>query len=599
MRQLPDPTPGNPATSSPVALLMWIARHQASTLAGGMTFGIMWMLCQALLPAILGRALDSLGDAATTARWVLLVLAIGIVQAIAGVMRHRFAVTNWLRSAYRTQQSLVRHAVRLGGSLPTRISTGEVVAIGSTDVEQMSNLFDVLPRFVGAVVALVVVAVILLNTSVALGLVVLLGVPALVLLLGVFLRPLHHAQREQREVSAAASTVAADVVNGLRILRGIGGEDQFAARYNSRSARLRDSGIRVARVETWLDGMQILLPGLFTVVVTGLGARLTLDGTITPGQLVAFYGYAAFLVTPIRTFAEAADQSTKALVSAGRVLTVLRLQPAIPDASALPPIGQLPASGARLHDPASGVLLEPGRLVCLVTGTTEDGALVADRLGRHTDVTADQLAVTFGGRDVRDLPLGWLRSQIQVMGIGPHLFGGQLLVELDPTGHADLARVEAAVYAAAAADAVAVCGGLQHGELEERGRSVSGGQRQRLSLARALVADSPILILVEPTSAVDAATEDLIAERVSALRAGLTTLVVTTSPLWLERADEVLVLSQGRLAERGRHEDLLASSPRYLAIVGRGGNDADTGPNGDPNGEDDSAGIRPHQEVGR
>ena len=142
---------------------------------------------------------------------------------------------------------------------------------------------------------------ILLSSSVVLGLTVLIGVPILVVSLGLVIRPLQARQRAQREEVGRLTALGADTAAGLRVLRGIGGEQAFYDRYRDRSQRVRLAGVRVATPESTLDAAQVLLPGIFVVIVTWVGARFVLSGTIDAGDLVAFYGYAAFLVIPLRT----------------------------------------------------------------------------------------------------------------------------------------------------------------------------------------------------------------------------------------------------------------------------------------------------------
>jgi ABC-type multidrug transport system fused ATPase/permease subunit len=231
MRELPLADPGTPDLRSPTRLLLWVARGQVGTLAAGTAFGVLWMGAQAVTPTLVGRAID-LGvaehDIGALLRWSGLVLAVGVVGAVAGILRHRVAVTNWLTAAYRVQQLLVRHAVRLGGSLPRRISTGEVVSVGSHDVERIGGLMDITARLAGAVVSFGLVAVLMLRTSMTLGLVVLVGVPLVSAAISPLLRPLHDRQARCRELVGALTTVGADTVSGLRVLRGIGGEAEFS-----------------------------------------------------------------------------------------------------------------------------------------------------------------------------------------------------------------------------------------------------------------------------------------------------------------------------------------------------------------------------------
>src|SRR5260370_10078378 len=149
-----------------------------------------------------------------------------------------------------------------------------------------------------------------------LGLVVLVGVPALVTLLGLVIKPLQARQREEREEVGKLTALGADTAAGLRVLRGIGGEQAFYDRYHLRSQQVRLAGVRVALPQSTLDAAQVFVPGLFVVAVTWLGARFAVEGKIETGELVAFYGYAAFLVIPLRTAAEAVDKITRSLLRA-------------------------------------------------------------------------------------------------------------------------------------------------------------------------------------------------------------------------------------------------------------------------------------------
>src|SRR3954462_1936538 len=187
MIKLPFTDPGRPDTRSPIRFLLWVARQQVSTLLAGVFFGVVWMVSQALMPAAIGRAIQDgivADDNRALAKWALILLALGATQAAAGVMRHRFAVSNWLQASFRMAQVVGHHAARSGPAVRSRLSTGEVVATVSNDAMRAGAAFDITARLSGAAVSYVVVAVILLSSSVVLGLVVLIGVPVLVLVLG-------------------------------------------------------------------------------------------------------------------------------------------------------------------------------------------------------------------------------------------------------------------------------------------------------------------------------------------------------------------------------------------------------------------------------
>ena len=487
--------------------------------------------------------------------------AIGLVQAASGIMRHRFAVTNWLTAAYRTVQLVGRQSVDLGGTLPRKVSTGEVVAIGTSDLEHLGNLMDVSARFAGAIVSFVVVAVILLQTSVTLGLVVLIGVPLLTLLVGPLLKPLQVRSTQQRELMGELSNTATDIVSGLRVLRGIGGERVFHDKYRRESQHTRRAGVSVARLQSVLDALEIFLPGVFVVVVVWIGARYAVNGQISPGELVAFYGYSAFLMIPLRTATEYANRLIRARVAAVRVCRVLSLTTDHPDPerpAASPPVG------STLRDRRSGLVARPGTMVALVSESPDESAALAERLGLASAVVDDD--VLLGDVPLSSLTRQEVRRRVVVSDTAATLFSGRLRHGLDVRGHGDLER---AVDTASAAD---VLDGLPDGFdtwVAEKGRSFSGGQRQRLVLARALTLDPEVLVLVEPTSAVDAHTEARIASRLRAHRAGRITVVTSSSPLVLGAVDEVAFVQQGRVVAVGPHDQLLDEVPDYRLVVTR------------------------------
>ncbi len=565
--QLPFAAPGEPDTRSPARLLIWVGRHQRATLLAGIFFGITWMVAQALMPFAIGRSIQS-GivdhDNRALAFWTLTLLGLGLIQAFCGVMRHRYAVFNWLQASFRLAQVVAHHAARSGPAVRARLSTGEVVATISTDAMRAGGAFDITARLAGALVAYVVVAFILLSSSVLLGLLVLLGVPVLVLLLGLIIKPLQTRQRDQREQVGQLTALGADTAAGLRVLRGIGGEQEFFDRYRRRSQEVRQAGVRVALPQATLDAAQVFIPGLFVVLVTWLGARFALSGKIGTGDLVAFYGYAAFLVIPLRTSTEAVDKITRSLVGARRMLTVLAIERPITEPET--PAAE-PPPGVPLTDHASGLVVAPGELTCLVSALPADSAAIADRLGRF----GDEDGVVLGNVRLSDLPVDVVRRRIVVSEADPVLFAGTLRTELDPWGRSDGdEEILAAVSVANAEDILdALPTGLD-APVEERGRSFSGGQRQRLVLARSLLSDAEVLVLVEPTSAVDAHTEARIADRLRENRAGRTTVIVTTSPLVLDRADRVVLIDDTRVVAEGRHRELLRARPDYREIVTRG-----------------------------
>jgi ABC-type multidrug transport system fused ATPase/permease subunit len=564
VRTLPLDHPGTPETGSAGGFLWWMARRQWPTLAGGMFFGIVWMSAQAVMPAVIGHAIDdgvAAKDRDQLIGWAAVLFGIGLVQAVAGIMRHRFAVTNWLTAAYRVVQLVTRQSTRLGGTLPRRVSTGEVVAIGTNDLSHIGQVMDVSARFAGAVVSFVVVSVILLQTSVTLGLVVLIGVPLLMLGVAPILPPLQRRSAHQRHLMGRLSNTASDIVGGLRVLRGVGGEQVFLDRYRRESQTTRAAGVQVARIQSVIDALQVFLPGLFVVVVVWIGARYAVAGSITPGELVAFYGYSAFLMIPLRTATEYANKVIRARVAAARIVHVLALEPEVAVPAEIAPS---PAAGSDLVDTRTGLVARAGLLTAIVSEQPDDSAELADRLGMTGSPIDDD--VRLGGVPLTSLHPTEVRERIVVSDTGALFFSGRLADSLDLTGRGDVAR---ALGTASADDVLEALPDGLDSVVAERGRSFSGGQRQRLVLARALALDPEILVLVEPTSAVDAHTEARIAARLRGHRAGRTTVVTSTSPLMLDAADTVAFLDAGKVVAVGTHAELLATDPAYRRVVTR------------------------------
>jgi ABC-type multidrug transport system fused ATPase/permease subunit len=435
-------------------------------------------------------------------------------------------------------------------------------------------------RGVGGVVSFAVVAVLMLSVSWQAGLLVLAGVPAILLITTRIARVQRNWRKRVRERQRELTDEAVDIVRGLRVLRGIGGEELFAGRYRGGSQRLRSTVLRQARVTALLGAASTFLPSLLLVGVVALAAELTLARQLSAGQLVAFYGYAAFLPSPINRMTGAVSMAMQAHVAAGNVIRLLRTEPDIgpgPDSAVMPGPGALAdPDSSLLADPDSGLVV-PARGLTAVVCAAGDAAALADRLGRYGDSgDSGDSGVRYAGRPLTELPLAGIRERILVTTVDAHLFAGPLWRELDPAGRLassdDPSRDDplwAAVDAAAARDVIEALPDQLDTSVAAGGREFSGGQQQRLRLARALMADPDVLILIDPTSAVDAHTESRMAEGLARLRQGRATVVFTTSILLLGQADHVALVIDGTVAAEGSHETLMAD-PRYRALVERG-----------------------------
>ncbi|WP_392674777.1 ABC transporter transmembrane domain-containing protein [Streptomyces sp. LN785] len=550
---------------SPMRFLWWLVTSQRRRIAAGATLSTLWTTGLAVPPYLLSRAIDDglrARDGSALLGWTAALLAMGAVNAVLGIARHRTMTKVRMDASFRTVRATVRHATVLGAGLRSQASAGDIVTIGMGDVQVIAQSLTSTGPGVGAVVAYLVVAVLLLSISPLPAVVVLAGVPLLAVTVGPLQRRLHGVGSRYREQQGALTALLVDVVKGLRVLNGLGGKDVHASRYGQRSRDLRDQGYRVGAVTSWVGALATGLPALFLALVTWLTARMAAEGTITIGDLVAVYGYTAMLVVPVSFFIEGGSDIARAVVAAQRVTAFLRLRPHHLDDGA---VLDAPPGPAVLHDPASGVHVRPGELTVLIADRPSDAPAVVERLGRFAPSD-----VEWGGIRVDAIALARLRERIVVADNDADLFSATVRETVAGRRAGDDDAILAAIDSAAASDVVrAMPDGLESA-VTAQGGNLSGGQRQRLRLARALYARPEVLLAVEPTSAVDAHTEAAMAAGLRAARTGLTTVVTTTSPLVLEQADTVVYLVGGRVGATGNHQELLRARPDYRALVSRG-----------------------------
>ncbi|MDE9364793.1 ABC transporter ATP-binding protein [Luteipulveratus sp. YIM 133132] len=596
-----------PDTRSPFRFLLWMLRFQGGLVAVGTAFGVLWQLPLIAGPWVFGRSIDAgiVGDdPSAVAVGAVVLLLLTLVGAAFGIALHTLVVRTWLISLYGTTKMVTRKAAQMGHVLPRRSPTGEILSVASSDSDEFGAMTEIIARAGSQVVSFLAVAAIVMWTSPVMGATVLLAAPVLVGVALPFLRPLHRRQELERNRNSELTSMATDIVAGLRILRGIGGERTFGRNYATQSRSAREAGVSAGIWQAVIEALGVLFSGVFLVLLLWLGTHEVLAGRLTIGELVSFLGYGLYLIGPIRTFFEFAQKITRAMVSARKAIAIFESAPPWSDREE--PLRLDPS--AALSDGLTGFTARPGQLTVVVSAAPEESARLADRLGRYLPADTEPVSeepehglkgraarraqserarrraeiaardaertrgpwgASLGTVDLADAALADVRRTVLVSDTGSQLFAGTLQDAIDPHRRLTRAQAEEALRTANAEDVYDAMPGGWQGVLDERGRGLSGGQRQRVVLARALAADAPVLVLVEPTSAVDAHTEARIAERVAELRRGRTTIVCTVSPLWLHHADHVVLLADDEVVTEGRHHDLLGGDPAYRAVVAR------------------------------
>jgi ABC-type multidrug transport system fused ATPase/permease subunit len=574
IQDLPYSDPGVPDARSGPRFLWWLFRNQLGGQLKALAWGLVHFVSVASLPFCVGLAIqavvDRSGSRLALAGGLLAVACAG--NALGDTFLHRAAVTNWIVAAARVQQLLARKAALLGSALTRRVAAGEVVAVSTGDVERIGWFVEAVSRFTAAAVTIVLVCVGLVLYQPALGVIVAVGLPVLALAVLPLLPRATRRADVQREKAGRATELASDTVAGLRVLRGIGGEELFLDRYRSASQEVRHAAVRSARMWALIAAIQVLLPGLLLIAVVWYGVHLARDGRIAVGELVTAYSSIMLLTYPLRHFEEIAMAYSFSRPAARRAAGVLSLERAVDDrGTAGSRAADLPSGD--LYDPATGLLVPAGRFTAVVCGDPDAAGRLAERLGGHPSEAGT--SVLLGGVPLDELPLDSARTAVLVQDKDPVLLSGTLRELLDVPNSGAIGSAQA-LAAAQCADVLAALaqGSLSAADpmdalITERGRSLSGGQRQRLALARSLVTDPEVLVLDEPTSAVDSHTEARIADGLRELRAGRTTVVFTSSPLLLDRAERVVLVHEGEVTAVGEHRELLHKEPLYRAVVTR------------------------------
>lgn len=536
---LPDPLP----STTPRGLVwrvMWRTRRFALPAAAS---SVVHQICETLVPVIMGRAIDTAvvdGDVQGLLVWLAL-LALNFVL-LAQVVRFG-AWYGQLGMETMQHQLRMRVTARL---LHPRARTdrlpGSALSLATNDVRQATSAISLLVYPIGQVAAIVVGGALLLLQSVPLGVAVLVGAPVLLLLLDVLGRPLRRRAEAEAAAIADASGTAADVLAGHRVIAGIQAQDVAAERYTRLSRQALHATMRARAGEASLTSGLDAITGLFMVGVAVAAGLFAVRGDLTVGGLITVVGLTQLLLNPMTSFARGvAPVWSAAQASAARLLDLLSGSDPGARASVAPrgdgALG-VDVDALVLDDgPPLSMRVEPGELV----GVALDGAAgsaLADVLAARRDARAGTVVV---GGVVVDAQAP--EAARDLMLVAPHesaLFDGTVQENVALPGTRPELLTDA-LHAAACDDVLRVLPEGMDTVVGEGGLRLSGGQRQRVALARALAVDAPVLVLHEPTTAVDSVTEALIAERLPESRRGRTTVLLTTSPALLAACDRVVV----------------------------------------------------------
>lgn len=526
-----------------------------------------------------GSLLSELLPSPTSLLWVMVAatVLIGALNATLEYLAHRLLLTNGQRMGLEIRKKVYSQLQRLSFAFHTRQSVGDLTARVTSDVNSLQDLFiGWLKNVISNGLLLIGMFAVMLAIDARFTLVALSVMPVLLYLVFVYRPKVKKASKTAKRKEREIASLTQETLVSFRVVQAFAAEEYEDRRFAHRGAeamraRLR-AGVLAARFSPAVD--VTLAAG--TALVVGIGALEVFKGELSVGLLLVFLSYLKSMYAPMKALAKSSGQLANAGIAAELLLDILDAGKTIeerPDAEIAPTFrGDLQLEGVRFgYGPDRAVLEDINLSVragqhCVIVGPTGAGkSTLISLLPRFID--PDQGCVRIDGKDVKGFTLRSLRENIAIVLQEALLF--RMTVRENIAYGLEDATDEEIVAAARAANAHEFIVRLPEGYdtlIDERGNNLSGGQRQRLTLARAFLRDAPILLLDEPTTGLDLASETLVLDAIERLTRGRTTLTIAHRLSTIERADLVVVMEDGRIVDSGSHRELVARNPRYREL---------------------------------
>ncbi|MDF1602009.1 ABC transporter ATP-binding protein [Nocardioides sp. YIM 152315] len=550
-----------PAT--PGGLIRRTLHRQRRRLLGAIALITLWQVCEAAVPILIGVVIDraiAAGDLERLVLWGVVLCVHFAVLSLAYRFGSRVGFRAFQEEGHLLRTEVSAHVLAPRGARLDRLP-GDVLAVATGDAEGVAAVIRQITFTVAGIAGLVISAVVLATIDPLVAVVVLVGVPIVLVCTQVLAPRLAHRAHERQEAIGRATGLATDLVRGLRPLKGIGAERVAHGRYRVQSRDAMAASIGAARSEGVLYGLTSALSVGFLAVVALVAGRQAVEGDMTIGELVSVVGLAQFVAEPMGMIAYLVAQLARSRASARRLVDLFGAPPLVE-------VGERTSSGVAslvLDEVTDGTLrsvsleVGPGETVAVVAEDPADAGALMHLLRGEAVPGAGRVLV--GGAPLTELRIEEAQRMLVVAEHHVDLFEGTLRSNVDHASRLDDDRFATVMAASSATD-------LPDEPVTVNGTTLSGGQRQRLGLARALAADPSVLVLHDPTTAVDAVTEQRIAEGIDAVRRpDGATLVLTSSPALLARADRVVHLVGGRVAAVGTHTRLAEGEAYRTAVL--------------------------------
>lgn len=539
---------------------------------------VVWTALLLALPVLFGRAIDAVVDG--DARELNITVVIYVVIAIVNYFLWRAAIMSLARVGEEFLRDLrrrvFRHLLRLSMPFYDREKAGVIVSRMTSDIDSLSEVVQFgLQMFLANTLLLIGVAIVLAVLSWQLFLVCLISAPVLWVASRKFRRDSNTAYLAVRDGIAGTLTRLQEGLAGVRVIQSYGRTSVEAERFHEVNHGLYDAHMRSTRVAAWYLPIVDFSGVATTAIAIGVGGWMARDGRITIGVVVAFVLLLQNLFEPVQQLSQLFNMVQSAGAGLHKLYGLLDEPVEVPEASAateLPPRGVLDLSAVGFSYQTGGRVLgdvsltiASGERVALVGPTGAGKSTLAKLIARLYDPTEG--SITFGGVDLRRASLASLRERVIVVPQEGHLFDGSVrdnIAVARPSATA--ADIDAALARIGVLDVFEAMPEGVDTEVRERGSRLSAGERQLVSLARAALVDPGVLILDEATSSLDPGTEAIVERAMDALMEGRTTIVIAHRLTTAARCDRIGVVDDGRLAELGSHEELLALDGRYATL---------------------------------
>jgi ABC-type multidrug transport system fused ATPase/permease subunit len=542
------------------------------------------MACTITLPYLTRRVIDDVLNGKqedALLPLVIIVIVIGLIRAFFAVIRRILSGKVSLSVEFDLRDRVFAHLQRLSFGYFDRMPVGQLMSRATSDLQTIRFFlsYGLIFLFMHAF-TLVFVTVVLLFINVPLTLLALLMGPALVVVAARASKRSHPVLVDVQQKVGDVTQTAEESLAGIRVVKAFGQEVAQADRFSVRAQAAFDRSMDAARLQSFYTSLMGFLPTLGVAVVIAVGGAMTINGSLTLGEFVQFYLYLAILTFPFRSIGNLIGSAQRAAASGQRVFEILDTEPELDEPAHPVP---LPAGGGHVrfegvtfgYDPERPVLADldldipAGRTIALIGPTGSGKSTVTQLIPRFYDPQAGR--VTVDGVDVRDARLEEVRRVVGMVGQDPFLFSDTVRANI-AFGRPDATDEEVA-QAARMAQADTFIRALPEGYgtvVGERGFTLSGGQRQRIAIARAILMDPRVLVLDEATASVDASTEREISRALGAVMRGRTTIIIAHRLSTISLADEIVLIDDGRVAARGVHDVLYASSSLYRDIHDQG-----------------------------